>query len=106
SRANFVISDGSIAVIDVVESITKSSRESGTVLFINTKDQTMVLEVADPNGTTRNITVRVSTSTRILNAKNGAYISSLSALDIYDQLDIYGDYYSESDFDATIIVLR
>lgn len=105
SKANFVISDGSITSIDVVESITESNRVTGSVLFVNTREQTILLEVTNPNGTTSNVNVKLSASTKILNAKSGAYVN-FNTFEIYDVLDIYGAYDGELIFEATIIIVR
>lgn len=105
SKAAIVISDGRIESIDVTGSATAISRLTGSLLFVNTRDQTMILQVKNEDGTTADINVKILALTKILNALNGSTVN-LSALEIYDELDIYGAYNAESVFEATIIITR
>lgn len=105
SKADFVISDGEITSIDVVAAIATSNRISGSVLYVNKTEQSLLLEVTHENGTRSNITVRVKTSTKILSANTGANVN-FSTLEIYDILDIYGAYDSDMVFQATVIIVR
>ena len=105
SKADFVISDGEITSINIVVALTESNRVSGSVVFINTRDQSLLLEITHDNGTRSNITVQLKTSTKILNATSGANVY-FNALEIYDELDIYGAYDGDMLFESTIIIVR
>lgn len=106
NRVALVVSGSEVSTITIESTSAATSDLSGKVLFVNTTDSTFLLEVTDPNGTTRTVTINA------LNASRGSRIFSaegagltLSDLTVNSQVTIVG-VYSGASFEAKIIIRR
>lgn len=104
SRVKLVITDEYITSIEVSELATENLVISGTVMYINSRDLTFLLQMSDGAGALRQVTVHLSGAAKILNANDGSF-TPFNYLKIYDLMDIYGSY-SGDQFEATIIIIR
>jgi len=104
SRVKLVITDEYITSIEVSELATENLVISGTVMYINSRDLTFLLQMSDGTGSLRQVTVHLSGTAKILNANDGSF-TPFNYLKIYDVMDIYGSY-SGDQFEATIIIIR
>ena len=106
NQVSFVLSNGDVTHIKI-ESATAADQDlSGRILFINSTESTLLLEVKDPNGSTYTVTVAALTASRnnrILTSSGG--ILTLSDLSIYDEITVIGAYGTQN-FEASIIIRR
>jgi len=104
SKIKFVITDNYITAIEIEELVADNTVITGTVVYKNDIESSFLLSVSDANGGSRYVTVRLSNTAKVLNAKDGSY-SQFKSLKIYDIIDVYGTY-SGDQYEATIIIVR
>ncbi len=98
-----VVSGGQVVSVEVEDTATgtSSTELTGTVLYVNTTDKTLLLRLTDSGGTDYIVTVNVPYGTAVLSTDGGSL--SLSKLAIGDELTVYGEY-DNGEFDASVII--
>ena len=95
-RVGLVVSGGEVTSIEVLDASASSSQLTVTVLVVNTKEKTMMVQLANETA----ITVDVSDASFIT---SGGGSSSLSKLESQDRVQLYGQY-SGAAFVATLVI--
>jgi len=100
-----LVSGEQVMSIEVESTATDvaSSELTGTVLYVNTVDKTILLRRTDLSGTEYIVTVNAPSGTTIMSSTGTTL--ALTKLAIDDELTIYGAYDS-GEFDATIIIRK
>ena len=98
------VTDNLVTSIEVDELVTENIVLSGTVMYLNTRDTTFLLQTPGAAESAQYVSVRLSGTAKVLVAKDGTF-SSFKNLKIYDIVDVYGSY-SGDQFEATIIIIR
>jgi hypothetical protein len=93
----------SIEVQEEGDNSSSSQEITGTVLYVNTTDKTILLRLTDSDDIEYIITVNTPTGTTIMTI-GGSYLS-LSKLEIGDELILYGAYDS-GEFDADLVIRK
>lgn len=93
----------SITVKEKSDTSASSEQITGTVLYVNTTDKTILLRTADAAGIEYIVTVNTPTGTTIMTVE-GSYLS-LSKLVIGDDLILYGSY-DGGEFDANLVIRK
>lgn len=104
SKVKLAITDNLVTSIEVDELVTENIVLSGTVMYLNTRDTTFLLQTPGAAESAQYVSVRLSGTAKVLVAKDGTF-SSFKNLKIYDIVDVYGSY-SGDQFEATIIIIR
>lgn len=100
-----VESGGQVVSIEVEDTTTETSSTelTGTVLYVNTTNKTILLRLTDTSGTEHVVTVNAPTGTAVLSVEGGSL--SLAKLTIGDTLTAYGGY-QNGEFNARIIIRK
>ena len=99
-RVSLVVNSDQVVSIEVDQASGSSTQLTGTVLFVNTGDKTILLQWNDSSGATSVTTVKASGAT-VIGVGGGGL--SLSDLETGDVVQIYGGY-DGLDFRATLVI--
>jgi hypothetical protein len=100
-----LVSGGQVISVEVksTASSASSTELTGTVLYVNTADKTLLLRLTDLSGTDYVITVNAPYGTAVLGTDGGSL--SLYTLAIGDTVTVYGAY-RNAEFDARVIIRK
>lgn len=99
-RVSLVVNSDQVVSIEVDQDAGSSTQLTGTVLYVNTSDRTILLQWNDSAGMTSVTTVKASGAT-VLDVAGGGL--SLSNLETGDVVQVYGSY-DGLDFRATLVI--
>ena len=94
--------DGQVVAIEVQQAVNSSNRVSGTVIYVNTSDKYIYLQVVDEGGSEDVLTVNVPSSATILDVNTGSELY-LRELDPGDVIEANGAY-EDGAFTATVVL--
>ena len=97
-----VMDHGQLVTIEVQQAVNSSNRVSGTVIYVNTSDKYIYLQVVDEGGSEDVLTVNVPSSATILDVNTGSELY-LRELDPGDVIEANGSYENGS-FTATVVL--
>lgn len=102
-----MVADGSqISSIEVDKASNTGGQITGTVIWVNTTDKTILFRITEQGMADKMVTVLVPTGTTIQDVTGGGITSiSLNKLESNNVLDIYGSYVNDQ-FKATLIIRK
>ena len=94
--------DGQVVAIEVQQAVNSSNKVTGTVIYVNTSDKYIYLQVVDEGGNEDVLTVNVPSSATILDVNTGSelYLRELDPGDIIEANGAYDD----GAFTATVVL--
>ena len=99
-KVALVVNNDQVVSIEVDKAAGSSTQLTGTVLYVNTSDRTVLLQWNDSGGMTNVTTIQASGAT-VLSV--GGSSMSLNSLETGDTVQVYGGY-NGLDFKATLII--
>lgn len=99
------LSGGQITAIELTQQTPGSATTelTGTVLFVNTTDRTVLMSVPSSGGAATQVTVAVPTTAKLITS--GGSTASILDLKVGNTLQVFGGY-NGSQFKSTLIIIR